>query len=297
MATITVAALYIHPVKSCAPVPLAAAALSRDGFAWDRQWAVVRADTGRFISQRDTPKMALVTPSLPADVLLSGWGAPPPDAALTLSAPGVDAVAVPLAPAARSTINASVWEWAGPAHDEGDDVAAWLSTFLGKSVRLVRYAPDIAPRRVAPSWAGRASAGAESAFCDGFPLLVVSEESVDAASTAAGTPLAACRWRPNIVVKGAGTPYAEDGWARVAVAGTPIALVKPCDRCTIPHVNPATGERDVDTTAVLRPTRTGQALGWEALPAWKRALFFGWNGVPVVEGEGDRGGGLIPSHV
>ena len=287
--TVEVASLYIHPVKSAAPIPLTAAALTRDGFVFDRQWAIVRADTGRFISQRDTPSLALITPALPADALLGGWGDPPPDAALTLSAPGAESMAVLLAPEKRTTTRVSVWEFAGDAYDEGDDVAVWLSSFLGKSVRLVRYAPHVAPRTVAPSWAARASPGAEAAFCDGFPLLFISAESVAAASAAACTSLDERRWRPNIVTRGAGAPWAEDGWARVRVGDIDVSLVKPCDRCTIPHVNPDTGERDVDATAVLRPTRTGAVLGWEALPAWKRALFFGWNGVPVVAGGGERG--------
>lgn len=32
------------------------------------------------------------------------------------------------------------WEWTGPAADVGDEAAAWLSDYLGKPVRLVRYA-------------------------------------------------------------------------------------------------------------------------------------------------------------
>lgn len=54
--TITVAALHVYPVKSAGGVALSAAALTRDGLAWDRQWAVVKEGSGRFISQRDTPK-------------------------------------------------------------------------------------------------------------------------------------------------------------------------------------------------------------------------------------------------
>lgn len=31
------------------------------------------------------------------------------------------------------------WDWKGLAQDEGDDAAAWLTDFLGKPTRLVRY--------------------------------------------------------------------------------------------------------------------------------------------------------------
>jgi hypothetical protein len=31
------------------------------------------------------------------------------------------------------------WDWKGLAQDEGEDAAAWLTDFLGKPARLVRY--------------------------------------------------------------------------------------------------------------------------------------------------------------
>jgi hypothetical protein len=37
------------------------------------------------------------------------------------------------------TMNVTCWEWAGTARDEGDEAAEWLSEYLGKPVRLVRY--------------------------------------------------------------------------------------------------------------------------------------------------------------
>lgn len=38
-------------------------------------------------------------------------------------------------------VDASVWEWAGQARDEGDDAAAWFSDYLNRPCRLVRFAP------------------------------------------------------------------------------------------------------------------------------------------------------------
>ena len=39
----------------------------------------------------------------------------------------------------KKIVECSLWEWKGTTQDEGDEVAAWLSAFLDKSVRLVRY--------------------------------------------------------------------------------------------------------------------------------------------------------------
>lgn len=49
---------------------------------------------------------------------------------------------MPLAP--RPVVEAELkectcWDWKGLAQDEGEDAAAWLTDFLGKPARLVRY--------------------------------------------------------------------------------------------------------------------------------------------------------------
>lgn len=63
-----------------------------------------------------------------------------------------------------------MWEWSGLAADEGDEAAAWLTAFLGKGVRLVRYlgsgagAADAAATVAAEAIvAGGGPAGAEGA--------------------------------------------------------------------------------------------------------------------------------------
>ena len=56
-------ALNLHPVKSCAGVALDEALLIETGLDLDRAWMVVDAD-GRFVTQRELPRMALVRPTL-----------------------------------------------------------------------------------------------------------------------------------------------------------------------------------------------------------------------------------------
>jgi uncharacterized protein YcbX len=70
-----------------------------------------------------------------------------------------------------------VWEWSGVAADEGDEAAAWFSSYLDTPVRLVRHighsAASLTPpgptvRPVDPEFAP----GHEVKFADGFPILV-----------------------------------------------------------------------------------------------------------------------------
>ena len=59
-------ALNIYPVKSCRGIALRSARVARHGLADDRHWMLVRPN-GRFVTQRELPRMALigttVTPS------------------------------------------------------------------------------------------------------------------------------------------------------------------------------------------------------------------------------------------
>src|SRR5437763_4817657 len=66
--TPAVAALFIYPVKSCRGVGVSAARMTERGLAHDREWMIVDA-SGRFVSQRELPALALVRTALSDDAL------------------------------------------------------------------------------------------------------------------------------------------------------------------------------------------------------------------------------------
>ncbi|KAK5025345.1 hypothetical protein LTS07_008196 [Exophiala sideris] len=81
---ILIKALYIHPIKSCAPIEVRRALLTKIGFAYDRCFAVAveYEDKWQFISQRTKPRMALIKQELwlphaasdPGDSLVQAGG-------------------------------------------------------------------------------------------------------------------------------------------------------------------------------------------------------------------------------
>lgn len=104
----------------------------------------------------------------------------------------------------------------------------------------------------------------------------------------AGIPLSMERFRPNIVVDGEQlAPFEEDLWSEVAITGpessVTFKLVKPCSRCTIPNVDPATGVPGLQATAALQALRTGAAMDPKAhamhpkKERWQKKTYFGWN--------------------
>jgi uncharacterized protein YcbX len=218
--------LRVHPVKSCGGIPVTEWELDRFGLALDRAFMVVDADRGLFLTQREEPRLALVAPRIAG-------------AELVLAAAGAGEVAIDLARTEGPRREVEVWRHRGLAVDQGETAAEWLSELLGRALRLVRIPPDHA-RLVNPE---RSPEPAHTAFSDGYPLLVLSRASLGDLNGRLPAALAIERFRPNLVIEGA-EPYAEDGWRRIRIGAIELDVVKPCDRCGITTVDPATGARD-----------------------------------------------------
>jgi hypothetical protein len=75
---------------------------------------VVRASDGKYLSQREQSKLALVQPDMPTEALTAvDAKSPPAGSSLTVTAPGMaKPLAVPLQlPAKPQTRVVTVWEW------------------------------------------------------------------------------------------------------------------------------------------------------------------------------------------
>ena len=225
MASPALSSLHVHPVKSCRGFSPGRWSLDRLGLAHDRSFMVVD-EGGRCLTQREHPALARVATRIDGERLL-------------LSLPGQEELALPLAAPSAPRREVHVWRHVGPALDRGGEAAALFSGLLGLPCRLVSVPPDHA-RRVNPE---RFPGEAHTAFSDGYPLLLLSEASLEALNRRLPKPLPMNRFRPNLVVRGC-EPFAEDGWRRIRVGDVEIEIVKPCDRCAIPTTDQETGRRD-----------------------------------------------------
>ena len=262
----TIARLFVHPVKSCAGVEVQEALLTETGLDLDRAWMVVDAQ-GEFVTQRSQPRMALIRPQIKAsEVVLRAPGM----LALDL---GLDTVEAPA--------SVTLWGETVPAWDMGAVAAQWFSDFLGQPCRLVRFDPEH-QRLSSMRWTGGVEA--PNQFSDGFPVLVCSEASLqDLNGRLAAVGHAAVgieRFRPNVVLAG-GQPHDEDRLDMIRLedgdAEVHLQPVKPCARCPIPDVDPATGETGTAVGATLRTYRQDKRLGG--------AITFGMNAI-VRQGAG-----------
>nr|WP_230681313.1 MOSC N-terminal beta barrel domain-containing protein [Paracidovorax cattleyae] len=262
----TLSRLFIHPVKSCAAIAVPEALLTPTGLEWDRTWMVVDA-AGEFLTQRTVPRMALVRPQLDAQ-------------AMALHAPGMPVLRVPLQ-SAGPVAQVRVWDDAVPARDAGEEAARWFSECLGLSCRLARFDP--AHRRLSSlRWTDGVEA--PNQFADAYPVLLASEASLQELNVrlkTAGAPAAAMeRFRANIVIDGV-EAHDEDriDGLHIDANGGPACLrpVKPCTRCPIPDIDPATAESTPDVGDTLRAYRQDRRVNG--------AITFGMNAI-VLEGAG-----------
>jgi uncharacterized protein YcbX len=246
---ISIAGLFLHPVKSCASVAVDSTTLVETGLEWDRQWMLVD-EHGDFVTQRERPRMALVKPTLRGDDMV-------------LRAPGMLALHIALYAVERAE-EVRIWGDRVRAFDMGDLAAQWFSDFLGQPVRLVRFDPE-EQRLADPKWTG--TQHALIAFADGFPLLVLSTASIAELnrrlSSQGAAAVQADRFRPNLLLEGLDA-HGEDWLDRIEFDGPagPILLrvVKPCSRCSIPDVDPRRGEPDAAVGATLAGYRADARL-------------------------------------
>ena len=273
-----VTALFVYPVKALRGVALARSAIGARGLAGDREWMIVRED-GRFVSQRELPRLALLAPRYEDD-----W--------LCIEAPGRDPLRVPLAYRAGKAFTAQVWADACEVLDAGSEASRWLQAAVqsDRPLRLVRMRRGFRRRLARAPLLGEATT---TAFADAAPFLVVNAASLQALNAALGWRGQAAvtieRFRPNIVVEGlaafrehalAGLQR-DDGWFR---------LCYPCERCAVITVDPARGVRDEPGKAAFAALAAMNPLPGTAKP------LFGINATWQGEGRSLRVGDVFAAR-
>jgi uncharacterized protein len=182
-----------------------------------------------------------------------------------------------------------LWDDEVAAYDMGDLAAQWFTDFLSLSqqglptaraskFRLVRFDPQH-KRLSSMQWTGGVEA--LNQFSDGFPLLVLGQASLDELNTrlqAAGhAAVGVERFRPNIVLSGL-PAHDEDrlGEMHIDTDAGPVVLkpVKPCPRCPIPNIDPATAQSNPAVGDALQVYRQDARL--------HGAVTFGMNAIVLA---------------
>lgn len=245
-----VSALYIYPVKSCAGVRLTQAELLTLGLRYDRRFMIVDADTRTMVTQRDEPRLAHVVATVNASAQRLSLSTPDGTAQVPLAAEADDAV--DLGRTAPTTVPVKVWDDVVPGEIQRGEPSDLLSSWLGRAVLLVRMPP--AMKRIVDQTYARPEDVVS--FADGFPVLVANEASLRDLNARLTTPVGMDRFRPNVVVDGL-PAFAEEEIGTLSLGDTArLDLVKPCSRCSVVTVDPATAVRGKEPLATLASYRT-----------------------------------------
>ena len=229
--------LHCYPVKSAAGISLPSALLDDRGILNDRRWMVVD-EAGNFLTQRKIPRMALLHVALEPDHLV-------------VRSEGMDELKIGFSSGPRSIMRVRIWNDAVEAEDTGDAAAAWFSQMLGRPCRFVSM-PQEAVRLVNPKYAGGERL---VSFVDAFPILLISQASLDDLNARLPHPVLMNRFRPNLVIAGC-SPYEEDTWKRIQIGSILFRVAKPCERCAVPSVDQETGLRGLEPLRTLEAYRT-----------------------------------------
>lgn len=218
------AALYRHPIKGFTPEPLDSARLEPGRcFPCDRLYAVEDGPSG-FDPQapRHLPKMRFAVLARLPEVAKVRTRYDGDSGELHVDAPG------------HAAFRAVLTNHTGRAA-----FADWLQGFLGERAHgALKVLEGPGDHRFMDSRSGFVS--------------LVNMASIRDLEVKVGRPLDRLRFRANLYVEG-WPPWAENGWVgRTLQLGTARASVfKPIVRCIATHVDPATGERDMDIVKAL----------------------------------------------
>lgn len=230
--------IWIYPVKSLGGIRLTEANVEERGLQYDRRWLIID-ENNVFITQRVFGQMALI------DVALESSGLK-----IFLRNNPENNVIVSYEPGSGEKVSVTIWDDIVNAVTVSDEADAWLSVQLDKRVRLVMM-PESTERKADPKYA---SNGENVSFADGFPFLVISQASLDELNSRLEEPISMVRFRPNFVIAET-IPFEEDQWKRIRVGELDFEIVKPCGRCVLTTVDPATGEKGAEPLKTLASYR------------------------------------------
>lgn len=238
--TVEVSALYRYPLKSARGVSLPSLQLDARGPVGDRRWMLVDP-LGLFITAREESALVRLTAVLRED------------GGLRLEAPGLEPLEVDV-PAADAE-EAQIWSDRVRVRSAAAAASAWMERFLGRPCRLVfQGAEGHRPVR-------RGRDGEEVSLADAFPLLLISQASLDGFCERLGREVTMARFRPNVVVSGT-APHDEDAWRRIQIGEVRFRVAQPCPRCQVPTINPETAEREPDVARTLARYRAAERQVW-----------------------------------
>lgn len=262
--------INIYPVKSLGGISFEECLIEKRGFQNDRRWMLTDKN-GEFFTQREFPKMATLSISVNAE-------------SLTVSSSENEKIEVPFEFERNQTQKVTVWNSVCDALILPNTINEWFSDVLETDCQLV-YMPDESEREISKFFNRDHEI---VSFADGYPFLLIGENSLNDLNEKLEAKLPMNRFRPNIVIDGA-EAFAEDVWKKIQIGETVFRSTKPCARCVMTTVEQNSGEFDgkepLKTLAKYRMAKDVFPNNFDSLDLNANAVLFGQNLVAENFGE------------
>jgi len=210
------------------------------GLEGDRRMMLVD-ENNRFLTQRELNQMALFNVSMEQGFVTVSHRINKDLHPITIDA--TQPVSTPATPCV-------IWDDTVDAHEMNAMYSKWFSDALGFSCRLMLF-PEVNKRRVDVKYVAEEI---QTSLSDGYPYLIIGQESLNDISKRVGEDLPIRRFRPNFFFEG-GAPFEEDAWKYFFIGPVKFRGVKPCGRCAITTINPDTSEKGVEPLKTLASYR------------------------------------------
>lgn len=256
MENIALQSISIYPIKSSSGIQLSNSWVEALGLSFDRRFIVANAQ-GEMFTARTHPRLCLIQASLTAN-------------GIHITAPGMPVLSIEYAEFLPQYQNVNVWGTDINGQQGIEQYNQWFSRYLDQPCQLLFFGEN-SERFVK-------NENSQVGFADGYPLLLISQQSLTLLNEKLGANNIATmtRFRPNLVVEGC-NGFDEDTWKHIRIGEVEFELTTPCSRCIFTTINPETAETDpqqepLKTLKSFRQVESGDVM-------------FGQNLVPLNQGQ------------
>lgn len=252
--------INIYPVKSLGGISLKESIVEKRGFEFDRRW-MLTGKNGEFFTQREFPKMATLSVEINEE-------------SLSVSNSENEKIEVPFQFEKSELQKVTVWNSVCDALILPNEISGWFSNVLETECQMV-YMPDESEREINKIFNQNNEI---VSFADGYPFLLIGENSLNDLNEKLEFKLPMNRFRPSIVIDGA-EAFAEDAWEKIQIGETIFRATKPCARCVMTTVEQEKGEFDgrepLKTLAKYRLAKNIFPETFDSLDLNANAVLFG----------------------
>ncbi|NRB79451.1 MAG: MOSC N-terminal beta barrel domain-containing protein [Saccharospirillaceae bacterium] len=229
----TVQALYIYPVKSLGGISINSMSFDKLGPVNDRRYMLIDKN-GFMMTQRDHPILAKFNTALNNQTLTITFDN--------------NSININLEQTSNKNIAVEIWGDNISGFEVHPTISQWFSQKIESQVRFIKFNQNT-PRIMDRDFV---DFDAQVAFADGFQILLTQHSSLEALELGNNEDM--LRFRPNIVAQG-NNAFDEDYWRTISINQCEFAIVKPCERCSMPAVNPKNGTKQPKVIRALAQKR------------------------------------------